>query len=494
MENIRLCVSFRASSTGSTKGVLVLVGIVFIVACIIIAPSVLGVILTRNPAGKCSYIYFFFTNTIQCVIVTDKTSTTTIAPNVTNVFWSFDSDADDMYGVYNGILQNGAQYASPTYFQLGFYLTLNRTTNDSVIVSSHFLNLTYTSFTIEAWIYASSLNGDNAIFTQCACSTCQDQCLYLLIRNFKLYMSFMMNDVIGLTTLTINTWYHVGFVYDYSSQTQSVYLQGVLDNSKSSAGPYKGGNASIVIGAAPFSDSAFNGYIDNMKVTTRAKSADEMLTVGTTMVYFSFDGPTLAEDMGPNKMNGTISNAAAVTGRVGQGIAFNGAPTSYVQLTGMFQLGQASRPFSFAFWIYPYSINGGTLIQVSSTSNSSGWCYSFMGLNYLGQITMLVYNSQPSVLLGPILPVRTWTHLAETYSNTNGVQMYINGVLYARSAPVTRSASNQNDYLNFGSYVNTYCGPGSNSIYPIAYNGIIDEFYVYRRELSAADVYALANP
>jgi len=249
-----------------------------------------------------------------------------------------------------------------------------------------------------------------------------------------------------------------------------------------------------VIGAAPFSDSAFNGYIDNMKVTTRAKSADEMLTVGTTMVYFSFDGPTLAEDMGPNKMNGTISNAAAVTGRVGQGIAFNGAPTSYVQLTGMFQLGQASRPFSFAFWIYPYSINGGTLIQVSSTSNSTGWCYSFMGLNYLGQITMLVYNSQPSVLLGPILPVRTWTHLAETYSNTNGVQMYINGVLYARSAPVTRSASNQNDYLNFGSYVNTYCGPGSNSIYPIAYNGIIDEFYVYRRELSAADVYALANP
>ena len=86
--------------------------------------------------------------------MTDKTSTTTIAPNVTNVFWSFDSDADDMYGVYNGILQNGAQYASPTYFQLGFYLTLNRTTNDSVIVSSHFLNLTYTSFTIEAWIYS----------------------------------------------------------------------------------------------------------------------------------------------------------------------------------------------------------------------------------------------------------------------------------------------------------------------------------------------------
>ena len=118
-------------------------------------------------------------------------------------------------------------------------------------------------------------------------------------------MGFMIDDVIGVTSLSINTWYHVAFVYDYSGQTQSVYLQGILDNSKSSAGPYKSANASIVIDLSQLSGSAFNGFIDNLKVTLRAKSAAELLLDATQMVYFSFDGSSLIQDMGPNGMNGT---------------------------------------------------------------------------------------------------------------------------------------------------------------------------------------------
>ena len=63
-------------------------------------------------------------------------------------------------------------------------------------------------------------------------------------------MGFTLDDLIGLTTLSINTWYHVAYVYDYSSETQSVYLQGVLDNSKTSAGPYQGQNGSMYIGSS----------------------------------------------------------------------------------------------------------------------------------------------------------------------------------------------------------------------------------------------------
>ena len=112
--------------------------------------------------------------------------------------------------------------------------------------------------------------------------------------------------------------------------------------------------------------SSFNGYIDNLKVTTRAKSASEILADATMVVYFSFDGSSLAQDMGPNEMNGTVSNANAVTGRVGQGLAFSGAASSYLQIYGFYQLGQSNKPFSFSLWIYPYSITGGTLIQKST--------------------------------------------------------------------------------------------------------------------------------
>jgi len=426
-------------------------------------------------------------------LVANATTTSTVAPTVTTAYWGFDSNANDMYGVYNGALVNGATYSNTTYFGYGSNLQLNASINQSIVVSSPFLNLSYTSFTVEAWIYGYSLTGDNAIFSQCECSTCQDQCLSLIIRNYKMYMGFTLDDLIGLTSLSINTWYHIAYVYDNTAQTQSLYLQGVLDTSRTSSDSYQGQNGSIVIGSSALSTSSFNGFIDNLKVTTTAKSASQLLYDASVVVYFSFDGSTLSQDMGPNQMNGTISNAAAVTGKVGQALAFTGALSSYLQIYGFYQLGQPSKAFSIVMWVYPYSINGGVLVQVSQYSNATGWCYSLMGLNYLGQITMLVYDSNPPIIVGPILSVRTWTHLALTYSSTDGVRMYINGVLFGTTGAIPWGSSGVIDWLSIGSYVVNFCGPGSGSIYPTPFLGAIDEFYVYRRELNASEIVSFAN-
>ena len=211
----------------------------------------------------------------------NNTTTTTVAPTARVIYWSFDTDVTDAYGTYNGTLVNGATLSNNTYFGMGAALAGNNSLNQSAIVTTPFLNLSYTSFTIEAWILGFALTGDNGIFGQCQCTSCQDQCLFLIIRNYKMYMGFMLDDVVGLTTLSANTWYHVAYVYDYSALTQSVYIQGVLDNSKSSAGPYQGRNGSILLGSSHLSGSSFNGIIDNLRVTTRAKTAAELLTDAT---------------------------------------------------------------------------------------------------------------------------------------------------------------------------------------------------------------------
>lgn len=307
-------------------------------------------------------------------------------------------------------------------------------------------------------------------------------------------MGFTFDDVYGLTTLSINTWYHIAFVYDYTTRTQSIYLQGVLENSKTSSGPYQGQNGSIVIGSSYLSSSLFNGYIDNLLVTTRAKSASEILADATLVVYYSFDGTSLTNGMGPNKLNGSLSNAAAVTGKVGQGLAFTGLVSSYLQIYGFYQLGQSNKPFSFSLWVCPYSINGGVLIQKSTYSNSTGWCYSFIGLNYLGQITMTIATTNNPLIIGPILSVRTWTHLGYTYSTTNGIRMYISGNLFGTTGAVSFGSSGTIDWLSIGSYVGSYCGVGSGSIYPVSYFGVIDELYVFRRELTSSEIVSLANP
>ena len=428
------------------------------------------------------------------ILVPSSTSSSTAAPPSTTAFWNFDGNTNDLFGVYNGALLNGAAYSNNTYFGLGFNLALNDSLNQSMIVSSRFFNLSYTSFTLEAWIYGNSFSGDNSIFSQCECFTCQDRCLFLLIRNSRLYMDFTTDDVIGTRTLAANTWHHVAFVYDYSTQTQSLYLQGVLDSSKSSSGPYLGRNGSMFIGTSQISSSSFNGLIDSVRLTTRAKSTAEVLDAASIVVYFSFDGPTLSEDMGPNKMNGTISNAAAVTGRIGQGLAFNGAVSSYLQIYGFFQLGRSNQPFSFSLWLYPYSVTGGALIQKSTFANGNGWCYNFFGINYLGQISMVTYSSNTVVIIGPILPIRTWTHLGYTFSTTNGLRMYINGVLFGTTGPASFSSSGTIDWLSIGSYVTSYCGFGSGAVHPVPYQGVLDEFYVFRRELTASEVADYASP
>ncbi|CAF1238188.1 unnamed protein product [Didymodactylos carnosus] len=201
-------------------------------------------------------------------------TTTTTSTTVVSAYWSFDNNTNDLYGVYGGSIVNGASYLSPTtspyvYSGSDQAIRLQSTSNQSVSVST-FFNLTYTSFTVEAWIYPQLVTTDNTIFGQCACTACTNQCLYLIIRSSHLYMGFNFNDLAGTATLTASTWYHVEFVYNYQTLQQIIYLDGVQDSIRSNVQPYQGQNGSITIGISTFLPANYyNGYIDNMALTTR---------------------------------------------------------------------------------------------------------------------------------------------------------------------------------------------------------------------------------
>ncbi|CAF3889653.1 unnamed protein product, partial [Rotaria sp. Silwood1] len=166
-------------------------------------------------------------------------TTSTTNATVNYVLWSFDSVTTDTYGVYNGQLVNGATYSSSSttlpYLGQGHALSVAASQNQSFQVSTPFLNLASTSFTVEAWIYSTIVTGDNGLMGQCQCTSCSNQCFHFLIRSSKLYVGFTLNDINGLTTITVGTWYHVAFVYNSVTQQQILYLNGVQDNIKSSS-------------------------------------------------------------------------------------------------------------------------------------------------------------------------------------------------------------------------------------------------------------------
>ena len=428
----------------------------------------------------------------------DNSNYTQQVLTLTTAYWTFDGVTADYYGVYNGTMVNGATYFSTTttqpYVGYGRGLTLASTSSQYFTASSPVLGLSYRSFTIEAWIYPIiSSSTDYSIFGQCACGSCSNQCLYFIIRNYKLYISFTNNDLSGSTTLTTNTWYHIAFVYDYTAQQQILYINGVQDTSKSNASAYQGTSGTINIGAAQvyLTTSYYNGYIDNLKITTRAKSAAELLSACCFTAYFSFDSPNPTYDGGPNGLNGTSYNVISVTGHLNQGMRFVGS-SSYFMAYGFYQMGYAiysTKSYSVALWINPTLATSCAIIQISPYLTST--CHNLFGLSTSTNITVqtIVQGYSWPTLYGPVASLNTWTHIVVTYSLTNGLTLYQNGIWIGNTGSFSFGSSGAISYLQVGYYTSCTTSTISNA----AYLGSVDELYVYSRELSQSEATALAS-
>ncbi|CAF4258237.1 unnamed protein product [Rotaria socialis] len=411
---------------------------------------------------------------------TGSTSTTTASSVVVSAYWTFDTTVVDSYGVYNGQLVNGTLYTSASatnmpYVGVGQALDLTATLFNSFMVSSPFFDLSNTSFTIEAWIYIKASSSDRGIFGQCSCSTCAYQCLYLIIRNNRLYIDFTSNHLSGSTILYNSTWYHIAFVYNYGTQQQILYVNGVVDAIKSNAQPYQGQNGSITIGS-------------------KAKSSTGILSDASLAAYYSFDSPSTSADSGPNGVGGSAINTRSVTGRVNQGMYFYPSISSYFRAYGFYQIPYGvvtNQPFSLALWINPSSTSSSTLIQ--SFSASYGSCRTILGFYSYGtsggQIFALCNGASPLGLTGPFITQNTWTHVSLTYSLNNGYTLYVNGVFFGSTGFVLSVTSGTLAHLFIGYYAACCSGTFSYN-----YQGSIDELYVYNRELAQSEVAILANP
>jgi hypothetical protein len=120
------------------------------------------------------------------------------------IFWSFDNTLQDLYNNFNGVPSNGPTFVSPGYNGAGSCLWLNRSMSQSVTITTPpFLNMAYTSFTLEAWMYAQTLCyntpcTDNALFGQFQ-QNIQDHSLHIIVRNQAIYLGFFGDDAVGTT-------------------------------------------------------------------------------------------------------------------------------------------------------------------------------------------------------------------------------------------------------------------------------------------------------
>jgi len=138
--------------------------------------------------------------------------------------------------------------------------------NDNQMLTAPSIPLSNTSFTVETWFYSTGFLNiqDHSIFGFCYAPALY-QCLHITIRQrsfmYYLYFGFYDADCPGNIPLTSNTWYHAGLVFDMTSMTQFVYLNGVLDRSCIQSSAVNAFPGNVTIGYIPGIVS--NTYPDN---------------------------------------------------------------------------------------------------------------------------------------------------------------------------------------------------------------------------------------
>jgi hypothetical protein len=225
-------------------------------------------------------------------------------------------------------------------------------------------------------------------------------------------------------------------------------------------------------------------------------SSCEILERATLAAHFKFDIPSPYNDSGPNAVATTTSTTSIITGYRNQAISFTDSSSSYFQASGFTSFGISNQAFSITFWIKPQTLSG-TLVHLSSSSSGIGsTCFPLLGFASSGAIIAQVLTSNATVVTatGPILPVSSsWIFVVQTWSATNGLKLYVNNILVSSVGASTFLGSGTTpNYLTLGGCLSG-CGVCSSGLVGAAgpFTGAIDDWRIYSRELTSADVCTL---
>lgn len=247
----------------------------------------------------------------------------------------------------------------------------------------------------------------------------------------------------------------------------------------------------------------FQGYFDEMSLVPYCKTAAQILADATHVVYYKFDTtPGMAADSGPLGIDGRGVGVSLVSSpAVANQSLFFPSATSFYQFQGLTYFSTSNWPYSMSLWIYPLSRSGGTLIHATggyatNGVGTTGWCVPMLGFSSTGVLYAQSTRGTSSLVVvpGPTVGLNAWTFVAMTYSATNGLRLYVNSTLQnTNTTAFAFISSGSPNTVTLGSslsgFNSTFCPQGF--ITSGQYQGYMDSFSLFSRELNATEVTAL---
>jgi len=302
------------------------------------------------------------------------------------------------------------------------------------------------------------------------------------------------SEIQSISHLCPHTWTHVAVVFDDTSNTLHLFINGVQDNMVTTTATYYNSDAPLAIGNNMWEDGNYaplNGVIDEARIYNRALSADEiqmLYNAGTGLVgYWNFDecsGDTVYDQSGHGN-HGTIDGASWTTGISGCALEIVGTnivhniPSSYDD--------SITSSLTVTAWIKWYGPNPD--LRASYIFDGRGYEYPKGFLFRVNPDSTLYFNLQQGSgseiqSTSPVDADTSWMHVAVVFDDTSNIlRVFINGV-QGNMVTTTATYYNSDAPLAIG---NNMWEDGNYA--PL--NGVIDEACIYNRALNADEIEVL---
>ncbi len=334
--------------------------------------------------------------------------------------------------------------------------------------------------TVEAWINPDAVSGNQTIAGKCY-TTSWELSLYNNNLNVNAceggtYYARLLSSGGGVEA---GKWNHVAWTYDSTTGENISYVNGVARQISALGGDVGTDSTNLFIGCRYYGNLGFCGGIDEVKIHKKALSANEIFNrynnyglVGA----WNFDEGTdsTVADCSGNGIDGTISGALWVSGKLDMGLSFDGED-DYVTIPHDDSL-NITDEITVEAWIYPNEVEENYVIVGKHTSTS--WELGISG----GSVCLNVIEGgvQYNRLIGGEAEVTqdAWNHVVWTYNSSTGInKVYVNGV-EGQSVTTSGLLGTDDAPIYVGRrYYNT-----------LNFDGLIDEVKIYKRALSATEV------